>query len=52
MLAASQQIFFFYSLSELLDDLFMKFTLMIRKIPFLTLLLVTTSIADTPEAKV
>lgn len=51
MLAASQEVFF-YSLSELLDDLFMKFTLMIRKILFLTLLLVTASIADTPEAKV
>lgn len=49
MLAAP---FVFFFQSALLDDLFIKFTLMIRKIPLLSVLLVSTSIADTPEAKV
>lgn len=40
----------FVVLLKLLDDLFIKFSLMIWRIRFLMLLLVAASITDTPEA--
>lgn len=50
MLAAFQGVGdLFFLLLALLDDLFIKFTLMIRRIPLLS---VATSITDTPEAEV